>query len=55
MYPFQAARAVSTFNNIHLCYAAPREALPMQFVCTFWPLFLAGAPSAYHTGSHDMI
>jgi len=26
-----------------LCYAAPREALPIQFVCKFWPLFLAAA------------
>ena len=35
--------ARSVASNIHLCYAAPREALPIQFVCTFWPLFLAAA------------
>jgi hypothetical protein len=39
-------------SNIHLYYAAPREALPIQFVGTFWPLFRATAlsdrPSTCH-------
>jgi hypothetical protein len=38
-----------------LCYAAPREALPIQFVCKFWPLFLAAAhaASSIFFASHD--